>query len=230
MVLTGALPSPARGQGALPPDPSLGVLAAAAGDAWAEGGTLEVSTDVPGAQVLLDGLAVGATPLKLERVKAGSHLLVVTAGHGASLTRTVSVRDGATTLVDLSLPPAGAGLSSEPLPVSPAGPSVAEAWRGLGMSFLQLPWAALAVGVTFGLFLTSAVLLTTTPADVPFLEDSTLRVSDGQWRAAAVTAGVLGLAVGGVAVVLLVLRLEPVDRVVDLLRAVTSRQEKGAGR
>jgi hypothetical protein len=57
-----------------------------------------VSTDPPGAQVLLDGARAGKTPVTLSKLKPGRHTLVLQ-GSAGTITKTVAVKAGETVLV-----------------------------------------------------------------------------------------------------------------------------------
>ncbi len=82
--------------------------AAAAGAAAAPGvGKLEVSTDVPGAGVAVDGVARGVTPLVLAEHRPGPHRVAIRSG-GTVVNRTVTVAAGATATVVATVVPAGA--------------------------------------------------------------------------------------------------------------------------
>lgn len=70
-------------------------------------GRLEISSDPPGARVLVDGTSRGVTPLVLAAVPAGQHRVVVTDGT-MTVNRTVQVNAGGTVNVATSLTPAGA--------------------------------------------------------------------------------------------------------------------------
>ncbi len=72
-------------------------------------GYLLVDSDVPGADVSLDGAARGKTPWK-ELVDAGEHRLIVSAEGRAPYTKTIKVKPGV--------------LTSEIVPLSAAGPAV----------------------------------------------------------------------------------------------------------
>ncbi|MEW5852124.1 MAG: PEGA domain-containing protein [Myxococcota bacterium] len=194
-------------------------------------GILEVATDVAGAEVLLDDKPVGVTPLRLEAVPAGEHDLAVNLAGREPVRRRVTVQSGGTVRLELA-PPA---LAPPPLaPVAaeapPPGPSAEEAWREVALSVLNLPWAGLAVGVTFALLLTAAVMFTSTPADLPLFESAGIAIDDQQWRWTAVAALAGGVVTGSVALVLLVVRTTPVEKLVTAVRASTKGSEKQSPR
>jgi hypothetical protein len=64
-------------------------------------GRLEVSTDVPGSSVKVDGVVSGMTPLALPAVSAGEHKIIVGSGD-AAVARTVTIVPGATASVVVS--------------------------------------------------------------------------------------------------------------------------------
>lgn len=65
-------------------------------------GRLEVTSDPPGAQVTLDGVAKGTTPLLLESVDARDHTVTLTRG-ASTIYRTVRVTPGSTASVVASM-------------------------------------------------------------------------------------------------------------------------------
>jgi PEGA domain len=69
-------------------------------------GRLEVTTDVPGARVSVDGVARGLTPLVLEDLEPRTYVVAVAAAGGV-VNRTVHVLAGATASVAAVTPPAG---------------------------------------------------------------------------------------------------------------------------
>jgi hypothetical protein len=73
-------------------------------------GRLEVSTDVPGSSVKVDGVVSGTTPLSLAVISPGEHKIVVGSGD-AAVARTVTIAPGATASVVVSAtrPPTAAG-------------------------------------------------------------------------------------------------------------------------
>ena len=66
-------------------------------------GTVEVETSRVGADVLVDGVFAGVTPLRLDGVPAGAHDVTVRVGAGTN-TRTVEVLAGATTSLVVDAP------------------------------------------------------------------------------------------------------------------------------
>lgn len=64
-------------------------------------GVLEITSDRPGARVVIDDMGAGVTPFTLADAPVGEHRITVMAG-GASATRTVVVQPGATTAVMIS--------------------------------------------------------------------------------------------------------------------------------
>jgi hypothetical protein len=80
---------------------------AEAAAAIAPAGGLSVTTDAPGEVVLLDGAERGRTPLRLNDVAAGPHVVTVRSG-GGTHRRTIDVAPGVTTSLVISTA-AGAG-------------------------------------------------------------------------------------------------------------------------
>jgi hypothetical protein len=66
-------------------------------------GRLAITTQPAGARVTVDGKAVGETPLTLDTVSLGRHVIVITAASGASAKRTVRIEAGKTVAIDLPL-------------------------------------------------------------------------------------------------------------------------------
>ena len=85
-------------------------------DAAPSTGRLEITADMPGAQVSLDGEPRGVTPLTLADVPPGRHRVAVSSG-GAQVVRTVEVTRGSTTSVMVALA-APAGVSAGWITVS----------------------------------------------------------------------------------------------------------------
>jgi hypothetical protein len=79
--------------------PETGTRAAAPAGAT---GRIQIETQPSGARVLLDGKAVGESPLTLEAVPVGRHTLTFVSGPG-SVPRTVRVEAGKTLKVDVSI-------------------------------------------------------------------------------------------------------------------------------
>jgi hypothetical protein len=73
----------------------------------ASSGRLEITSDPPGARVLVDGTSRGVTPLVLAAIPAGQHRVVVTDGT-ATVNRIVNVTAGGTVNVAAAMTPSGA--------------------------------------------------------------------------------------------------------------------------
>lgn len=71
-------------------------------------GGLEITSDPPGAQITLDGVAVGQAPLQLRDVAAGSHVAQFTLPGHAPMVRTVEVKGGLVHEVHVALAKRGA--------------------------------------------------------------------------------------------------------------------------
>ena len=96
------------------------------------GGRLEIGSDPSGAQVALDGVSRGVTPLVIADVAPGQHRVTVTAG-GSSVNRSVTVTRGATTALVVSTAPSAAGASGGWLTVqAPVEMDILEDGRVLG--------------------------------------------------------------------------------------------------
>jgi hypothetical protein len=80
-------------------------------------GTLDISSDPPGARVVIDGIARGATPVSLKDIAPGAHEVSILAGN-TTISRTVSVEAGTTSTVLASVVPArpGAGWVAVEMP------------------------------------------------------------------------------------------------------------------
>lgn len=185
-------------------------------------GSLEIATDVPGAQVRVDGEAAGTTPLTVGAIRSGVHQVEVTAPGQAPVTRTVTIKDGTSAVIYLQVS-SGSVATPSVTPNPEPKPSVVDASREFGLSILGLPWSALAVGATFGLFLMAAVFLTTQPADAPLLADAEVDISKQTWRALGLTSLVMGALSAVVAGVILFFQLEPMERLVDVARAAMGK-------
>lgn len=70
-------------------------------------GSVDISTDIAGASVTIDGTARGVTPLTVSDLQPGTHRISLSNG-GTTISRTVTVTAGATTSVVASVAPAGA--------------------------------------------------------------------------------------------------------------------------
>ncbi len=76
----------------------------------ASGGRLEIGSDPPGAQVTLDGVPKGTTPVVVSDVPPGQHRVTVSAGD-KTINRTVNVTRGTTATLVVSTAPTAAGAS-----------------------------------------------------------------------------------------------------------------------
>jgi hypothetical protein len=108
----------------------------------ATGGRLEIGSDVPGAQVALDGASKGVTPLVLNDVIPGQHRVTVSAGDN-TVSRTVMVTRGATVALVISTAPVTANSAGGWLTIqAPVDMEILEDGRVLGstrMERLMLP-------------------------------------------------------------------------------------------
>ena len=93
---------------------------------------LAITTQPAGARVTIDGKAAGETPLTLDTMTPGRHVVVVTAPSGASARRTVRVESGKTVAIDLPLFSGFAAISA------PFEIQVAENGKSLGTSSEQI--------------------------------------------------------------------------------------------
>ncbi len=86
------------------------LMATPSATAGAQTGRLDITSDPPGAQVRLDGVVRGLTPLTIDAVDASEHRVSLTRD-GATIYRTVRVAPGATASVmaSLSVPVATSG-------------------------------------------------------------------------------------------------------------------------
>jgi len=87
--------APAAGSSAAPPP--------AAPPVSGNSGQLAITSQPPGARVTIDGKAAGETPLTLDTVRPGRHVIILTGASGASAKRTVRVEAGQTLAIDLPL-------------------------------------------------------------------------------------------------------------------------------
>jgi eukaryotic-like serine/threonine-protein kinase len=114
----------------------------AAPQATTTGGRLEIASDQAGAQVSLDGVSRGVTPLAIADVAPGQHRITVSAGEN-TVNRTVTVTRGATSSLFVSTSPAAAGAAGGWLTIqAPVDMEILENGRVLGntrMERLMLP-------------------------------------------------------------------------------------------
>lgn len=98
------------------------------------GGRLEISSDPPGAQVMLDGVPKGTTPVVVADVPPGQHRVTVAAGDN-TINRTVNVTRGTTATVVVSTAPGAASASGGWLTIqTPIDMDILQEGRVLGSS------------------------------------------------------------------------------------------------
>lgn len=96
------------------------------------GGRLEIGSEPSGAQVALDGVPRGVTPLVIADVAPGQHRITVSAGEN-TVSRTVNVTRGATATLVISTAPAASGAAGGWLTIqSPVDMEILEDGRVLG--------------------------------------------------------------------------------------------------
>jgi hypothetical protein len=138
---------------------------------------LEVVSDTPGAEVTVDGVRAGVTPLRLDLV-VGSHSVRVSQQGGAPVVKDVTVQEGVTLRVEATVgsgPPrpqtATLGTQTPPegqttgAPKAPGLPG-----REFFSTFFEQPWAWAAAGICGVSLLVAALLWTTSsPTGIPFV-------------------------------------------------------------
>ena len=97
-------------------------------------GTLVVESHGVPADVTLDGARIGSTPLRIERIAAGTHTLAIGGGSHARVDRVVVVPRDESARVDVELEP-GYRLNLDPLPAAEATIDVVDATTGESRSF-----------------------------------------------------------------------------------------------
>ena len=96
------------------------------------GGRLEIGSDPPGAEVRVDGVSRGLTPLVINDITPGQHRITLSAGENV-VNRTVNVTRGATSTIVVSTAPADAGASGGWLTIdAPIEMEILEGGRVLG--------------------------------------------------------------------------------------------------
>jgi hypothetical protein len=192
-------------------------------------GTLEVRSDVAGAEVLVDGRDVGPVPVRVD-VPAGSHAVQVLRGALEPWARTVEVKAGATVLVELATAPAAAPSpsllgSTEYVPAA-AAPNP---WREALGAVVDLPWAGLALGVAFAAGLAAVLFFTTLPDDLPFFSPSDVNINRNAWRAMGFASAVVAISTGSLAVVLMVLKTDAASRFVAAVKSTGQGKDARPG-
>lgn len=106
------------------------------------GGRLEIGSEPPGAQVALDGVSKGVTPLAIADVAPGQHRVSISAGE-TTVNRIVNVTRGATSTLVVSTAPVASSASGGWLTIkAPVDMEILEDGRILGstrMERLMLP-------------------------------------------------------------------------------------------
>ena len=82
--------------------------AAVAAPAPVARGALQIATEPPGARVWVDGEARGTAPITISDLNGGDHAVTVRSGSGDPINRTVTVKDGTTASLVITMPGAGA--------------------------------------------------------------------------------------------------------------------------
>jgi hypothetical protein len=95
-------------------------------------GRLAITTQPAGAHVTIDGKPAGETPLTLDSLSAGRHVVTITGASGASAKRTIRVEPGRTTAIDLPLYSGFANISA------PFVLEISEKGKALGVSDEQI--------------------------------------------------------------------------------------------
>lgn len=70
-------------------------------------GALQIATEPPGARVWIDGEARGTAPITVSNLNGGDHAVTVRSASGDPINRTVSVQEGATASLVITMPGAG---------------------------------------------------------------------------------------------------------------------------
>jgi hypothetical protein len=96
--------------------------AAVAAPAAVARGALQIATEPPGARVWVDGEARGTAPITISDLNGGDHAVTVRSASGNPINRTVTVKDGTTASLVITMPGAGAFQSgwlaiSSPVPL-----------------------------------------------------------------------------------------------------------------
>jgi hypothetical protein len=101
------------------------------------GGRLEIGSDPPGAQVTLDGVPKGTTPVVVADVAPGQHRVTVSAGDN-TINRTVNVTRGTTATLVVSTAPGAAGATGGWLTVqTPIDMEILQDGRILGSTRME---------------------------------------------------------------------------------------------
>jgi hypothetical protein len=71
-------------------------------------GALQIATEPPGARVWVDGEARGTAPITISDLDGGDHVVTLRSGSGDPIKRTVTIQEGATASLVITMPGAGA--------------------------------------------------------------------------------------------------------------------------
>jgi hypothetical protein len=165
-------------------------------------GSVEIVTDQPGAEALVDGARVGKTPVRVDGLSPGVHRVQVTREGGAPNTRDVTVLDGQVSRVDIIIaggPPRAdnGSLGNETPQAAPAAAPQSSGGSKFGLpgreffsTFLEQPWAWVAAGICAVALLAAALMWTIAgPKDIPLVGNYiNVDVPSNVWLAARVTA------------------------------------------
>ena len=198
------------------PAPPAADVAPAGLPAPAGAGSIEIVTDQPGAEAMVDGARVGRTPVRVDGLAAGVHRVQVTREGGAPSNRDVTVVDGQVSRVDIIIggaPPRsqngslGEGQASpQAAPQAAGGSRFGLPGREFFSTFLEQPWAWAAAGVCAVALLAAALMWTiASPKDVPLVgQYINVDVPANAWLGIRITAIVVAAFFGVVALVLFV--------------------------
>ena len=184
---------------------------------------------------MLDGQAVGKTPVRIDRLPVGQHTLQLAVEGGAPVTKKIVVAAGVTSRLEQNLTgnpsrPQGAAMG-EPAPPPPKKSSSFFGGEFFG-SFLTQPWAWVAAGVAGLALLTAALLWTTNSPASLFLVGTYLKdVNANTWKALQIGSLVVAALTGLVAIGLFIWPSLPFAKYVsfgELKKLVGGKDQKPA--
>lgn len=188
---------------------------------------MEVVTDVPGANAMLDGHDVGRTPVRVDGVPPGGHRVQISREGGAPIMRDVVVRSGEVSRVDAILAGnpvrAGGATLGEAQPAPAAAPAAASSrpslpGREFFSTFLEQPWAWAAAAVA-GACLVAAALVwgVSSPNQIPVVGSYIQTdIPANAWTAVRVSVLVVAIGAGLLALGLFIWPSLPFARVIPL--------------